>query len=151
MPEYHATDRMPVDEIVIDARVFVPEWKSGSVIGWTHGTVIKVQAWKPADGVAAGDNDTSYIVRLDNGDERLYYGWSIGNPHLFAVDDVIVTVPLHQVPTASSYGCGATCQACYPVIYRCEHGVDYPLPRINNSAARQALLDDECDHDPVED
>lgn len=65
---------------------------------------------------------------------------------LFAVDDVIVTVAPDEVPVASSYGCGADdCQLCSPVIYRCEHNVDYPRPLINNSAAR-ALEPDSCEH-----
>jgi hypothetical protein len=45
---------------------------------------------------------------------------------------------------ASNYGCGAetTCMDCYPVIYRCWHGVDYPEPLPNTEANRVAS--DEC-------
>ncbi len=70
----------------------------------------------------------------------------------FAVDDKIVTVAPDEVPASSSYGCGNDeCQSCYPVHYRCEHDVDYPRPRINNSAARAAELEGCEHHDAIED
>lgn len=64
---------------------------------------------------------------------------------VFAVDDVIVEVDPDKVPTASSYGCGRdSCQNCYPVFYQCDHGIPYPKPRINNTAARESVA--ECTH-----
>lgn len=69
----------------------------------------------------------------------------------FAIDDRIVTVDPENVPRSGNYGCGDdTCLDCYPVLYRCEHGIDYPRPLINNTAARAAQLEDCKHHDEID-
>lgn len=83
MPEsYVATHRLPVEQIIVNARVFVPEWASGTIIGWAHGTVIDVRESRPTPGVARNEFGTSYLVRLDNGREQTYFAYSIGEQKL---------------------------------------------------------------------
>jgi hypothetical protein len=67
-------------------------------------------------------------------------------------DNTTDVIALDEVPAASSYGCGSeSCQVCSPVIYRCQHGVDYPKPLMNNEAARTLSESDECTHhEPIE-
>lgn len=76
----------------------------------------------------------------------------VDNPFAAEVDDVLITVEPNAMPKASSYGCGSDeCQNCYPVFYRCEHGIDFPKPIINNAAGRAVDMESCEHHDLIED
>lgn len=77
-------ERVPFNTIVEGTRVHVPVWKTGSVTGWTNGTIIKISTPLHAE-----INDVFFIVRHDVTDtEQGYFHWSLAKvqPVTYQVD-----------------------------------------------------------------
>lgn len=70
--EYMAVDRMPVEDIVVGARCYVPVWFRGFVLGWYPAKITEVRP------VVTNENDARIVAKNDyNGREQIYASYSI--------------------------------------------------------------------------
>jgi hypothetical protein len=70
---YHAEHPLDPAAVKVDTRVSVPKWHRSEVMGWVNGTVIEVTERTESPG-------TTYLVRLDDGAETIYFAYSIAAP-----------------------------------------------------------------------
>lgn len=101
MPDYIAANPLPFEAIKVGTRVSVPDWRTGTIVGRSNGTVTIEQG-------TAVDRTGAFVVRLDStGKEVLHFGYSIGAEVILGPDADKACVQ-----------CGATGQVDAPLYAR---------------------------------
>jgi hypothetical protein len=109
MPEYIAANPLPFEAIKVGTRVSVPDWRTGTIVGRSNGTVTIEQG-------TAVDRTGAFVVRVDStGKEVLHFGYSIGAEVILGPDADKACVQ-----------CGATGQVDAPLYARPHPRADQP-------------------------